>query len=85
VRVRTNDLGRLAALVAGDGVTVNREPDGSATLSGVTPERIGDSAAAAGLPIYELTVVSGSLEDAYLTLTADEVEYRSTAAEEIAR
>jgi ABC-2 type transport system ATP-binding protein len=85
VRVRTNDLGRLAALVAGDGVTVSREADGSATLSGVTPERIGDSAAAAGLPIYELTVVSGSLEDAYLTLTADEVEYRSTAAEEIAR
>ena len=79
VRVRTPDLSRLAALLAGDGVTVSRQTDGSAEVSGVTPERIGDAAGSAGLPLHELTVVSGSLEDAYMTLTADQVEYRSAA------
>jgi ABC-2 type transport system ATP-binding protein len=79
VRVRTPDLPRLAALLAGDGVTVSRQTDGSAEVSGITPERIGDAAASAGLPLHELTVVSGSLEDAYMTLTADQVEYRSAA------
>ncbi|RWZ58499.1 ATP-binding cassette domain-containing protein [Labedella populi] len=79
VRVRTPDLARLAALLAGDGIAVSRQPDGSAQVSAVTPERIGETAAAAGLPLHELTVVSGSLEDAYMTLTADEVEYRTAA------
>ncbi len=79
VRLRTPDLAGLAARIAGDGVTVNRQTDGTAQVSGLAPERIGDAAAAAGIPLYELTVLSGSLEDAYLTLTADQVEYRSEA------
>ena len=32
----------------------------------------------AGLPLHELTPFGSSLEDAYLQLTADEVEYHST-------
>lgn len=82
VRVRTRDLGALTTLIGGPDVTVSRLPDGAAEVSGVTPEQIGDAAAAAGLPLYELTSITGSLEDAYMTLTADAVEYRSTAPEE---
>jgi ABC-2 type transport system ATP-binding protein len=41
-------------------------------------------AASAGIPLHELTPVSASLEEAYMELTQDEVEYR-TAVEEVAR
>ncbi|RUQ96936.1 ABC transporter ATP-binding protein [Labedella endophytica] len=82
VRVRTRDLDALTALIGGDGVTVSRQPAGAAQITGATPEQIGDAAAAAGLPLYELTALTGSLEDAYMTLTADAVEYRSTSPEE---
>lgn len=82
VRVRTRDLDALAALIGGDGVTVSRQTDGAAQVTGATPEQIGDAAAAAGLPLYELTAITGSLEDAYMALTADAVEYRSTSHDE---
>jgi ABC-2 type transport system ATP-binding protein len=86
VRVRTPDLAALTVLLQGEGVTVSRQTDGSAEITGVTPERIGDAAAAARLPIHELTAITGSLEDAYMTLTADAVEYRSAStAEELVR
>ena len=39
--------------------------------------RIGDLAAERGIPLHELTPTTGSLEDAYLALTGDSVEYRT--------
>ena len=47
---------------------------------GATPEVVGETAAARGIVLHELTAVSGSLEEAYLALTAEEVEYHSGAA-----
>jgi ABC-2 type transport system ATP-binding protein len=85
VRVRTRDLDALVALVAlvgGEDVAVSRQEDGSAHVSGVSAEEIGDAAAAGGLPLHELTTLTGSLEDAYMKLTADAVEYRSTPTPE---
>ena len=40
---------------------------------------IGELAAAAGVVLHELSPVAGSLEDAYLALTQDEVEYQAGA------
>ena len=40
------------------------------------PSRSGDLAAHRGIPLHELTPTTGSLEDAYLALTGDSVEYR---------
>lgn len=64
---------------AGDAVTVTATERGVLEVSGVTAETVGDLAAAAGIPLHELTPLGGSLEDAYLKLTADEVEYHSHA------
>jgi ABC-2 type transport system ATP-binding protein len=78
VRVRTPDADRLAAAVAGPGVTVHRGDDGSLEIIGATAAQIGDGALAAGVALHELTPVNASLEEAYLTLTQDDVEYRET-------
>jgi ABC-2 type transport system ATP-binding protein len=40
---------------------------------------VGDAAAQAGIALHELTTVGSSLEEVYLSMTADEVEYRSAA------
>ncbi|MCB2411908.1 ATP-binding cassette domain-containing protein [Demequina sp. TTPB684] len=78
VRVRSPRANELEELLrrTGAGVTVS-EP-GLLDITGATAIEVGDAAAAAGLPLHELTPVSSSLEDAYLQLTADEVEYHST-------
>ena len=50
---------------------------GAADIAGLTAAVIGDRAAALGIPLHELTPRSGSLEDAYLALTGESVEYRT--------
>ncbi len=80
VKVRSPHAGRLVELLAGPGVTVTTSGPGQLEVSGSTAEAIGDTAAAAGIALHELTPVSASLEDAYMSLTADEVEYHSTTA-----
>lgn len=77
VRVRTPDLARLSQTIASADVTLTTLDDGAAVVTGLTPAQVGDAAASAGVALHELVALSGSLEDAYLSLTADEVEYRS--------
>ena len=89
VRVRTPNLAGLNRAIAGPDVSVSTLDDGAAVVTGLSSEQIGDAAASASIAIHELTALSSSLEDAYLSLTADEVEYRSTSVaptpEEVAR
>lgn len=80
VRVRTRDVDRLIAAIAAPEVTVSTHPDGAVEVTSLTAEQVADAAAAAGVVLYEITTVEGSLEDAYLALTADSVEYRSAPA-----
>ncbi|WP_243064713.1 ABC transporter ATP-binding protein [Humibacter sp. RRB41] len=77
VRVRTPQVQALTAALAGPDITVTSFDDGALEVSGVDAARIGDIAAASGLPLHELTPVDASLEEAYLELTQDEVEYHS--------
>jgi ABC-2 type transport system ATP-binding protein len=79
VRVRSPHADQLAAALAGPDVLVTAKEPGLLEVFGSTAEQIGDAAAAARLTLHELTPLAGSLEDAYLSLTADEVEYRSDA------
>ena len=46
------------------------------TVEGLTAPQIGDLAARDGLRVHELTPITASLEDAFMELTQDEVEYR---------
>ncbi|MGN6126625.1 MAG: ABC transporter ATP-binding protein [Humibacter sp.] len=77
VRVRTPRAQELTAALAGPDVTVTSYDDGALEVSGLDASRIGDIAAASGLALHELTPLNASLEDAYLELTQDEVEYHS--------
>ena len=47
-------------------------------VDGLTAEDIGTIAWQNHLPIFELTIQQASLEEAFMTLTNDSVEYRST-------
>ena len=81
VRVRSPQAARLAALVAGPGVTVEVDDEpGVLEVSGLASERIGDIAAANGIVLHELTLVQASLEQAFMELTRDDVEFRAEAA-----
>jgi ABC-2 type transport system ATP-binding protein len=86
VRVRTPDPIRLRALLTGDSVTVSSTTEGQLDVTGLTTDEIGLRAAAAGIALLELSPVQASLEQAFMELTADAVEYRtfSGAREEVA-
>ncbi|TFB63535.1 ATP-binding cassette domain-containing protein [Cryobacterium sp. Hz7] len=83
VRVRTPQSAQLAALLAQPDVTVTTgEPD-LLEVAGISAGDIGEQAAAAGIVLHELTGVSASLEEAYLALTQDEVEYRASGSAQL--
>ena len=78
VRVRSPHAARLDQLLRGPDVTVTSVEHGVLEVTGSTAEVIGDTAAAAGIALHELTPLHGSLEDAYMQLTAEDVEYHSS-------
>ncbi len=77
VRVRTPRVADLAVAVAGPATEIVSTGPDSLQVIGLDASRIGDIAAERGIPLHELTPTTGSLEDAYLALTGDAVEYRS--------
>ncbi|WJL94798.1 ATP-binding cassette domain-containing protein [Microbacterium sp. ET2] len=79
VRVRSPQASRLAELVAAPDVTITGAEAGLLEITGVEAPAVGDLAAQHGLVIHELTPLSASLEEAYMDLTADAVEYRTEA------
>ncbi|MFE0387553.1 ABC transporter ATP-binding protein [Streptomyces bungoensis] len=79
VRVATQDPARLRDVLAGPGVDVTGRP-GSEELqvTGLTAREIGLKAAEHGIPLFELTARSVSLEEAFMELTRDAVEYHGS-------
>jgi len=80
VRVRSPQASELRELVLGPGVSVSTSEPTVLEVEGMTAEEIGASAARSGVVLYELTPERVSLEDAFMALTRDEVEYRTTPA-----
>jgi ABC-2 type transport system ATP-binding protein len=80
VRVRSPHATRLRELVLGDGISVSSDEQGVLEISGLTTEKVGDVAAAHGITLHELTLVQASLEEAFMELTRDDVEYRAEVA-----
>jgi ABC-2 type transport system ATP-binding protein len=75
VRVRTTDPGALAALLDRAATSVSRTgPDGLA-VCGLSTDDIGRCAGAAGLTLLELSAEQASLEEVFVGLTRDSVEY----------
>jgi|BarGraIncu01121A_1022015.scaffolds.fasta_scaffold10960_2 ABC-2 type transport system ATP-binding protein len=78
VRVCSPQAARLVELLAGKGVSITSTSPQWLEVTGTTAQVIGEVAAAAQLVLHELTPVTGSLEDAYMALTQESVEYHST-------
>jgi ABC-2 type transport system ATP-binding protein len=77
VRVRSPQAADLADALRREGGDVAPGDDGAFEVSGLDAARVGELAAAGGVVLHELTPVSSTLEEAYLELTADSVEYQT--------
>ncbi|WP_153030941.1 ABC transporter ATP-binding protein [Amycolatopsis sp. YIM 10] len=77
VFVRSPRAVELSDVLRGAGAEVVAESDEALSVHGMGVDSIGDLAAARGIPVYEVMPRSASLEEAYLELTADSVDYRA--------
>jgi ABC-2 type transport system ATP-binding protein len=72
VVVRTPDTARLRAALTAAGIPVDDHGPDRIVALGASPEAVGRAVAAAGVVVYEMSLVGGSLEDAFLRLTTPE-------------
>lgn len=81
--VRSNQLDELQEALRGQGITADRakDPEGRDTLkiSGHNSDQIGELAFQHGVALHELAEIRPSLEDAFMRMTGDSVEYHATA------
>ena len=78
VTVRTPEVSRLRELLLAPDVTFTSEQPDVLQVDGLTAQHIGTVAWQAHIPVYELAIQQASLEQAFMELTSDAVEYRST-------
>jgi ABC-2 type transport system ATP-binding protein len=82
VRVRTDDADSLLRLLTGPDVTVASLGGGVLEVTGLSSDRIGRIAADHSIALAELTPQQASLEEAFMELTRDSVEFQTPAARE---
>lgn len=66
-------------MVTKAGAAVRPGTDDSIEVGGLDSRAIGELAAAHGLTLHELATQHASLEDAFMEMTHDSVDYRSSA------
>jgi ABC-2 type transport system ATP-binding protein len=76
VKLVTPDLALFTSALSAAGAQVGDGDGEWVTVEGLTAVEIGDLAARDGFRVHELTPITASLEDAFMELTQDEVEYR---------
>lgn len=84
VRVRSTQPVRLRGALDRKGLRVETAADGSLEVYGTGAEEIGRIAAHEGTPVLELSQVEDSLEDAFMRMTSDAVEYVARPLGEVA-
>src|SRR5436305_1128849 len=77
-RVRSPQGDQLAEALASHGVQVTRV-DGFLEVPGMSTDQVGDVAAAQGLTVHELFTQRSSLEEAFMEMTRDSVEYHAAS------
>jgi ABC-2 type transport system ATP-binding protein len=82
VHVRSPQAAELAAALAGPGVTVGSGKDDELEVTGLSSEQVGEAAAARGIVLHELSPVRASLEEAFMDVTRDELEFKAEAPRE---
>ncbi|HEY7276234.1 MAG TPA: ABC transporter ATP-binding protein [Trebonia sp.] len=83
VVVRTPEAGRLRALLGGPGVTITADSADTLHVRGLLTDDIGHAAWQANIPVLELSVSRGSLEEAFMQATNDSTEFVSTVQEAV--
>ncbi|MFE5642863.1 ABC transporter ATP-binding protein [Rhodococcus sp. NPDC056516] len=81
VRVRSPQLDALHAALTAQGLTVREDHSGPEPVLVVvdsTTDVIGGLAGSQGIMLYELASQQGSLEDAFMKLTGDDVQYHAS-------
>jgi ABC-2 type transport system ATP-binding protein len=81
VRVRTPSPDRLALMLAAEGGEATANGDGTLLVRGLTTDAIGDIAFEQGVRVHELSALRASLEEAFMELTADSVEFHAGVPE----
>ncbi len=82
VRVRTTDPLALAAVLAGPEVSIETTEGDALEVSGLSTDQIGLAAGGAGITLLELSAQQTSLEEAFMDLTKDAVEYHGATTTE---
>jgi ABC-2 type transport system ATP-binding protein len=77
VRVRSPQVEALRRLIAAPDVTVADVGPSLIEIGGLTASQIGDEAAANGITLHELTPLQATLEEAFMELTSDAVEFQA--------
>jgi ABC-2 type transport system ATP-binding protein len=77
--VRSPEATELRRELCGPDVTVTAREPGLLEVRGASAEQVGETARRHGLAVYELRIENASLEDAFMSLTSDSVEYRAAA------
>jgi ABC-2 type transport system ATP-binding protein len=90
VTLRTSARPQATAVLEGGGATVAGSGQDVLTISGLAPERVVALLGAAGVPFFEVSAHRATLEQAYLALTGQAVEFRpagfaSSAGTEVPR
>jgi ABC-2 type transport system ATP-binding protein len=78
VVVRSPQADRLAAAATAEGATVSTDETGALVVTGLEAPRIGELAAAGGIVLHELAPRRASLEEAFMELTQDSVEFHAS-------
>jgi ABC-2 type transport system ATP-binding protein len=80
VLVRTDEADAFALRLSAAGATVREGPESSLVVSGMTAAQIGKLAAYHDVALSELAPRRPSLEDAFMELTSDSIEYHGATA-----
>jgi ABC-2 type transport system ATP-binding protein len=84
VVVRSPELQRLRETLAGPAVSFGEAGRGALEVHGMAAEQVGDAAAEAGIALHELTPRQASLEEAFMNLTRDDLEFAAEVEEAVA-
>ncbi|WP_369216720.1 ATP-binding cassette domain-containing protein [Streptomyces flavofungini] len=77
VRLRSPQRELLLDVLHEAGITAVEAGDGALEVDGTPPERLGELAASRQLVLHELSPQQASLEEAFMQLTAESVEYHA--------
>jgi ABC-2 type transport system ATP-binding protein len=85
VTLRTTAGPAAAAVLEGAGAAVTASSPGALTVSGLAAEQVVSLLSRGAVPFSEVSAHRATLEEAYLELTRDQVEYRAQPAGEVTR